>query len=176
MLTRFEGAANDARMHLIIGRLMITERGGEAEGEVLMVVIERRDSFRISIGADNPTAAWIEDWAGIVCVGASDALAYAKTCIDECLREHTSCRDFFDWAKPEASLPTRLVDCSDPRRPRLINTKGWDPHNVRYIALSYVWGGDQPNRTTKKTIASYQKAIRVHQEKSGCLWRTQWPT
>ena len=48
MLTRFEGTANDARMDLAVGNL---QRTGEPEGEVLMVVIERRELFKISIGA-----------------------------------------------------------------------------------------------------------------------------
>ncbi|KAF9479152.1 HET-domain-containing protein [Pholiota conissans] len=53
----------------------------------------------------------------------------------------------------EAYLPTRVIDCSDPSKPRLIEThrqiKGL------YCALSYVWGGEQYQKTTTSNINTY---------------------
>ncbi|KAI0326975.1 HET-domain-containing protein [Cubamyces sp. BRFM 1775] len=161
MLACFEDGADD-RMRLLVrvGRPAMSEITGEPEPDVLAVMINDQSTFRISLGAGNPAAAWINNWGGILRVRTSDALALARAWVTGCTREHKACQEFYDWAKPEASLPTRLIDCSDPRRPRLVETKDWDPQ-TRYIALSYAWGGNQANHTTKKNISSYLKAIPV---------------
>ncbi|KAI0326974.1 HET-domain-containing protein [Cubamyces sp. BRFM 1775] len=157
----FEDKPNNARVLLSVGRPASAELTGPPESHVLVVVIDMRNSFRISIGSDNPSAAWTKDWAGTLRVKASDVLDWAKMSVDECLREHQACQDFYGWARLEASLPTRLIDCSDARHPHLVETKGWDP-NLQYIALSYAWGSrQQPNRTVKKNISSYLKAIHI---------------
>lgn len=53
-------------------------------------------------------------------------------------------------------LPTRVIDSSDPVRPRLYITNGTEDH---YVALSYVWGEKQPHRTTTKNLKSYIQGI-----------------
>lgn len=53
-------------------------------------------------------------------------------------------------------MPTRLVDCSDLRHPKLVETK--DVAGT-YVALSYVWGEDQPHKTTTRNIATYHHGI-----------------
>ncbi|KAJ8456413.1 hypothetical protein ONZ51_g12143 [Trametes cubensis] len=162
ILARFEGPdKTKRRMRLTVGRPLSSEETGEPETEVLIVVINKLDAFRVSMGTDNPAASWIKDWAGSLRVGTSDVLALALAHIGDCVWGHQACQDFFDWAKPEASLPTRLVDCFDPLRPRIVESKGWDPH-VRYVALSYVWGkNSQPNCTTSRNLSSYLEAIDI---------------
>ncbi|KAF8969731.1 heterokaryon incompatibility protein-domain-containing protein, partial [Flammula alnicola] len=53
----------------------------------------------------------------------------------------------------ETYLPTRVIDCSDPSKPRLFEThrqiKGY------YCTLSYVWGGEQHQKTTAANIDTY---------------------
>ncbi|KAH9893259.1 heterokaryon incompatibility protein-domain-containing protein [Cubamyces lactineus] len=119
-------------------------------------------TFKISTGADNPAASWITYWSGMLHVNNSDVWDLEKAWFINCVHQHKSCRDFDDWARPQRSLPILLIDCSDPHYPRLVMTEGWDPH-VRYATLSYVWGGEQPNHTTKENISSYQKVMRVSQ-------------
>ncbi|KAJ8453654.1 hypothetical protein ONZ51_g13478 [Trametes cubensis] len=58
-----------------------------------------------------------------------------------------------DSARP---APTRLIDCRNPNRPRIILTNG---RPYVYVALSYVWGKDRPHRTTKKNLSTYMKYI-----------------
>ncbi|KAH9889093.1 heterokaryon incompatibility protein-domain-containing protein [Cubamyces lactineus] len=162
LAARFEGQdKTKRRMRLTVGRPLSSEETGEPESEVLIVVIDKLDAFRVSMGTDNPAASWIKDWAGSLRVGTSDALALANAHVRDCVRGHQTCQDFFDWARPEASLPTRLIGCSDPLRPRIVESKGWDPH-VRYVALSYVWGkNSQPNCTTSGNLSSYLEAMDI---------------
>ncbi|KAK0502226.1 heterokaryon incompatibility protein-domain-containing protein [Armillaria luteobubalina] len=53
-----------------------------------------------------------------------------------------------------ALLPTRVIDCKDPDRPRLLAHNGVEGN---YVALSYVWGGKQPHSTTTENVESYIK-------------------
>ncbi|KAJ8463328.1 hypothetical protein ONZ51_g10329 [Trametes cubensis] len=100
--------------------------------------------------ADDPAAAYVAGRLRIPHVGAPGILARAKACAEECARDHEACK-----AMPleAAHLPRRLLDCSHSHRVRIVETDG----NVRgrYIALSYVWGGPQPQRTTTANLASY---------------------
>ncbi|KAI0334687.1 HET-domain-containing protein [Cubamyces sp. BRFM 1775] len=153
MLGWFEGGEND--------RLGVEVRSKSTdEDDLLDVTIDGERSFEISLQADNSVTGWIEDWAGTVLVKISDALAWAEACTEECAREHKACRKFRDWSLPAASLPRRLIDCSDPDHPRIVDTDSWDQH-VEYVALSYVWGEEQPNRTTITNLAAYHENINV---------------
>ncbi|KAI0659428.1 heterokaryon incompatibility protein-domain-containing protein [Cubamyces menziesii] len=87
-------------------------------------------------------------------VGAPHVLERrAKIWMDECAQGHEVCRrlgamDSGDW------LPTRLIDCSDPGRVRIIETsKLKNRDGARYVALSYVWGtGSQSHQTTNANL------------------------
>ncbi|KAF9479151.1 HET-domain-containing protein [Pholiota conissans] len=71
----------------------------------------------------------------------------ALECINKC-NDHNHCPPI-----EETYLPTRVIDCSDPSKPRLIDThrriKG------HYCTLSYVWGGEQRQKTTTANINAY---------------------
>ncbi|KAF8954614.1 heterokaryon incompatibility protein-domain-containing protein [Flammula alnicola] len=71
----------------------------------------------------------------------------AKECVKNC-SDHDHCSKL-----DETYLPTRVIDCSDPSKPRLFEThrqiKGY------YCTLSYVWGGEQHQKTTIANIDTY---------------------
>ena len=71
----------------------------------------------------------------------------AVECMNRC-KDHEHCPE-----DEETYLPTRVIDCSDPSKPRLVHTN----RQVRghYCNLSYVWGGDQPLKTTLSNIDTY---------------------
>ena len=102
--------------------------------------------------SDDPAAAYVEGRLRIPHVGSPKVLALAKACIEECAREHKACRAI---TLDPALLPRRLINCSDPRRVRIVEIDG--STSGRYVALSYVWGGPQPHRTTRKNLASYKR-------------------
>ncbi|KAH9889403.1 heterokaryon incompatibility protein-domain-containing protein [Cubamyces lactineus] len=90
-------------------------------------------------------------------VGSARALSVAERCIGQCSHGHPSCRQFTLHPLGSAPLPTRLIDCSNPFRPRIIEMA---PNaNGVYVALSYVWGGLQPHRTCRANLASYMDGI-----------------
>ncbi|PPQ75349.1 hypothetical protein CVT26_015155 [Gymnopilus dilepis] len=77
----------------------------------------------------------------------------AKECIKAC-SDHEHCNTIED-----TYLPTRVIDCSNPSKPRLVETnrkiKG------HYCTLSYAWGGEQHQKTTKANLGTYVKGINV---------------
>ncbi|KAI0723754.1 heterokaryon incompatibility protein-domain-containing protein [Cerioporus squamosus] len=74
--------------------------------------------------------------------------ALAKRCIEDCIQHHPRCPP-----PVPATLPTRVIDCADPAHPRLYISNRTDIDF--YVALSYVWGEDQPHRTSATNLASY---------------------
>ncbi|KAF9557798.1 HET-domain-containing protein [Agrocybe pediades] len=72
----------------------------------------------------------------------------AKKCLDNCSRNHPTCPSSAD-----TTLPTRLIDCSEPQSPRLYETHR--KMQGRYVTLSYVWGGDQKQKTTRANLPTY---------------------
>lgn len=76
-------------------------------------------------------------------------------CVDECAHGHKLCAGLLP-SESDPPLPTRLVDCTDPAHPRLATTDG---SRGQYVTLSYVWGEDQPHRTTTSNISTYTAGI-----------------
>ena len=81
-------------------------------------------------------------------VGSLNAYSLALGYIQDCIANHQGCR------KPRnmTRLPTRVIDCLDPSHPILFITEGT---SSPYVALSYVWGGEQPHRTMMANIDRY---------------------
>ncbi|KAI0323731.1 HET-domain-containing protein [Cubamyces sp. BRFM 1775] len=124
---------------------------------MIILVNGLQQRFFLSTPEGDPAARWIQNRMLIPHVGWPYALALAKTCIEECVRDHPECQAITPYPIGSAPLPTRLIDCSNPDRLRLVAT---DP-GMRgvYIALSYVWGEDQPHQTTKANLSSYKDRI-----------------
>lgn len=110
----------------------------------------RHSSCNVS---DDPAAPYITTRKPIANVQSPHALALARQQIDECVHGHERCKSS---ASPNPFLPTRVVDCADLSRPRLVSTIG---RCGEYLALSYVWGGDQVHKTTKSNISTYEQGI-----------------
>ncbi|KAI0333407.1 HET-domain-containing protein, partial [Cubamyces sp. BRFM 1775] len=106
---------------------------------------------------DDPASRWIKGRILIPHVGAPYAMSMAKTCIEECVRTHTKCQAITTYPIGSAPLPTRLIDCSNPDRLRIVETK--PGMRGLYVALSYVWGEPQPHRTTKANLTYYKVRI-----------------
>ncbi|KAH9885573.1 heterokaryon incompatibility protein-domain-containing protein [Cubamyces lactineus] len=90
-------------------------------------------------------------------VGWPYALALAKTCVEDCVRDHPKCQAITPYPVGHAPLPTRLIDCSNPDCLRLLETN--PGMRGTYVALSYVWGEDQPHRTTEANLSLYKVRI-----------------
>ncbi|KAL1950055.1 hypothetical protein VTO73DRAFT_5177 [Trametes versicolor] len=69
--------------------------------------------------------------------------------------QHGKCHSFGSPAGPML-LPKRLVDCTNLTQPWLFSPTG---KHAEYLALSYVWGGDQVHKTTKSNLSTYEHRI-----------------
>jgi hypothetical protein len=87
----------------------------------------------------------------LLAVNTPEAIRLALQAIEDCTSHHKRCPSIRDHV-----LPTRLIDCDDPLRPKLVTTAN---HTGRYVALSYVWGEPQPHSTITRNIVSYQSGI-----------------
>ncbi|EIW52289.1 HET-domain-containing protein, partial [Trametes versicolor FP-101664 SS1] len=103
---------------------------------------------------DDPAALYIPARSVIRDVGSARALALARQHIDRCVDTHVHCKSAAE--SPSPRLPTRLVDCTDLARPRLVSTTGGCGE---FLALSYVWGEDQVHKTTSANISTYTQCI-----------------
>ncbi|KAI0326351.1 HET-domain-containing protein [Cubamyces sp. BRFM 1775] len=95
--------------------------------------------------------------ACITTESSAGTLSKAKRLIHECWSNHSICTKFALHPLRSAPLPTRLIDCSNPSRPRIVQM-GPDAKGV-YVTLSYVWGGPQSHRTCRANLASYIDGI-----------------
>lgn len=82
----------------------------------------------------------------------------AAECLEECIHNHELC------PKPHPSiLPTRIIDCTNPDKPRLVitglNACAEQSSHHRYVALSYVWGEAQQHNTRINNVDSYTQGI-----------------
>ncbi|KAL1937517.1 hypothetical protein VTO73DRAFT_13103 [Trametes versicolor] len=104
--------------------------------------------------ADDPAAPYIVARDPVLNVGSPRALSLAKALVNECVHGHERC--IYISPPSDVRLPTRLVDCIDPARPRLASTGG---EYGQYLALSYVWGEPQQHQTTMSNISAYADGI-----------------
>ncbi|KAL0950126.1 hypothetical protein HGRIS_010122 [Hohenbuehelia grisea] len=109
--------------------------------------------IKVSI-TDDPLAAIVAARSRIVEVASYSVRELGLHHIEDCALNH---RKYGCYAPSESSvLPTRVVDCTNSTYPRLVNTNGV---TGKYVALSYVWGQDQPHKTTTRNLTSYLSRI-----------------
>lgn len=101
---------------------------------------------------DENAAAFVPGRNLVWQVGSPRAFKLASDCLTQCTLRH-------NCPKPqETSLPTRVIDCSDPERPKLVLTKGMQGF---YAALSYVWGEPQPHSVCTTKLSTYLESIDI---------------
>lgn len=81
-------------------------------------------------------------------------LSGTKALIDTCVDGHGRCNRISPTS--QVRLPTRLIDCTDLEHPRLVLTQD---KVGRYLALSYVWGEEEPYQTTASNISAHLAGI-----------------
>ncbi|KAI0325399.1 HET-domain-containing protein [Cubamyces sp. BRFM 1775] len=155
-LRRMRRQRNEWRVEVRVkvGRYLWSQ--GDDQG-IIIVVDGYEGYFTLWTTEGDPAARWIKNRIIIPHVGWPYALAEAKTCVEECIRNHPQCQAVAPYPIGAAPLPTRLIDCSDPGCLRLVET---NPGMCgTYVALSYVWGEEQPHQTTKANLSLYKDRI-----------------
>ncbi|KAK0502566.1 heterokaryon incompatibility protein-domain-containing protein [Armillaria luteobubalina] len=120
----------------------------------LLLVIDDtwKTVFQIHTTENDPAARFIRDREVFWDIDSPESYNLIKKRIDECSR-HDRC------PQPRhqgVHLPTRVIDCADEGQPRLFVGLGAEGN---YVALSYVWGENQPNCTKSSNLDSYTEAI-----------------
>lgn len=75
-----------------------------------------------------------------------------------CLKQHETCRHSWTLVAPGKRLPTRLLDVSNPKYPRVIPTDHL-PVSTIYFTLSHRWGSCQFTSLSTKTYDDFLKSI-----------------
>ncbi|KAJ8506963.1 hypothetical protein ONZ45_g10616 [Pleurotus djamor] len=119
------------------------------------VVINDRQRFGgfLSAEADDPAAEFVTYRPLVLDVGSARASNLSKECLANCVATHLDCPQ-----PVQHPLPTRLIDCSDPRHPKLVATGGGLGN---YAALSYVWGGPQVQSTKRSNLHAYLQSLHL---------------
>ncbi|KAI0753830.1 HET-domain-containing protein [Fomes fomentarius] len=107
--------------------------------------------YYVSAAPDDPAAAVITSRTRILKLYSPSTRLMASNCISDCIREHEHCPSPYPGV-----LPTRVIDCGDPIRPKL-HLSHSEP--APYVALSYVWGESQSYITTTTNLETYLDGI-----------------
>lgn len=98
---------------------------------------------------------------GSSCVGLQGFMLSARNVISMVQEELAICTDFCSHEQDGAvPLPTRLIDLTEPRNPRLFVSADHSLHhdvdarNIKYAALSYCWGSSSDAHSMLKTETS----------------------
>lgn len=83
-------------------------------------------------------------------------LALASSWLKNCIQNHQPCKDGLS-VRP---LPTRIINVSDPREPRLEDGLR---RPQRYVTLSYMWGTRQRYVTTKANLGAHTTSLPLTQ-------------
>lgn len=101
----------------------------------------------LTLWQDDPASGYIRARDPTYDVSSTCSYQLAAACLEECILHHDDC----PVPRP-AQLPTRVIDCSNPERPKLLIS----PNILSsYAALSYVWGEKQPYCTSQKNIGTF---------------------
>ncbi|PPQ97415.1 hypothetical protein CVT26_006799 [Gymnopilus dilepis] len=104
-------------------------------------------TYEVHTTADDNAASFVPGRNVVWKVSSPECFKFASDDLKDCIANH-------DCPKPQPThLPTRVVDCSDPARPRLFVP----PNGLQgaYVTLSYVWGQAQPHSTCTTNIDIY---------------------
>ncbi|KAF9484251.1 HET-domain-containing protein [Pholiota conissans] len=104
-------------------------------------------SYKVHTNPEDNAASIVSGRNIIWKVSSPECFQEALNCLVDCTMNHEFCPKV-----TSSPLPTRVVDCSDPRRPKLLESQGLE---APYVALSYVWGQAQPHSTSTVNIESY---------------------
>lgn len=100
---------------------------------------------------DDPAGRFIIAKDRVLKLRVPTTYSLAQRSFADCINNHPRCP-----APKDFTLPTRVIDCLDPDNPKLHTSHGG---TGRYVALSYVWGESQPNRTTTTNVDAYTLRI-----------------
>ncbi|KAL5313381.1 hypothetical protein ACEPPN_019114 [Leptodophora sp. 'Broadleaf-Isolate-01'] len=113
-------------------------------------------TFEIFAGQESEKRAVFSPFPEVYNLGSEHCYQQAQAWIQE-YQEHSE----FSWPDdflPMAPEPRRLIDLSDPSKPRIAQHP---EYRVPYAALSYVWGQNQTYTLTQSTLHRKQESLDI---------------
>jgi hypothetical protein len=114
-------------------------------------------SSRYLQGADDPIIPVSASISGYT--GSHDSFGTVSKWFETCIKEHKTLCPRVVTLEGKSLLPCRVIDveaCAT-QDVRLFETEGGRGH---YACLSHCWGGEQPLKTTLKTLAEHREEIK----------------
>ncbi|KAH7085276.1 heterokaryon incompatibility protein-domain-containing protein [Paraphoma chrysanthemicola] len=110
--------------------------------------------FYLCTRQDDPAAEWILTRPITASPSSPRTYTLARNWISECINEH-------QHPEPTASsfMPSRLLELRNLNAPYDVRLASEFTHPVPYVALSYCWGGEQTQKTTKANLKEQQQGI-----------------
>ncbi|KAI0014415.1 heterokaryon incompatibility protein-domain-containing protein [Xylariaceae sp. FL0662B] len=127
-----------------------------ASGHFLQVsIMETSFAMVTKPNTDDPSSRHFPSTASgiIAAIDSPDNWNMAQSYIYECLENHTRCRLRDKDSVQSGFRPTRLLDVRAGESIRLARSS----ETVKYIALSYCWGGEQTHRTLNENVAQREQ-------------------
>ncbi|KAI0723615.1 HET-domain-containing protein [Earliella scabrosa] len=112
-------------------------------------------TYYVSTDPDDAAAGVIVAKTRLLQLNSPSACSMANNCIMDCIRNHQRCPP-----PHSANLPTRVIDCLDPKKPKLHIGEG---DKAPYLALSYVRGKTQSLTTTTDNLSAHLAGIDTAQ-------------
>ncbi|KAI9866181.1 MAG: hypothetical protein M1813_001742 [Trichoglossum hirsutum] len=110
--------------------------------------------FEVTAYEGDPAADWIVRRPPLSFIPPELVFCLARRWIHACLDDHEQC-----CSRDPDFTPTRLIDVGEVGDDLQLYLQNTLEVGVKYTALSYCWGGDQPVRTTKSTLKENCKRI-----------------
>lgn len=100
-------------------------------------------------------------------VDSKRSLRWARRILEACLDvDNNNCKGQCEPTRTKEFanfVPTRLIQVDFQRNNvRIVQGSSLDP-KTRWACLSYVWGGDQPVKTTKDTLLQYSSSLQLNE-------------
>lgn len=93
--------------------------------------------------------------------GDNERLALAIEWIETCQKNHVSCQRLVSSRSDTRAFPTRLIDISEPSRPRIVYKNDLTRRGIQYVTVSHRWRSSGMPELLRKNVGQYEKHIDV---------------
>ncbi|KAH9921547.1 HET-domain-containing protein [Epithele typhae] len=154
--TRTEAVLQDDLRYTVGFRIDSSRNGATPKGvQTLKLTIDDtpHSAYYVYTDRENPATPLIAARPKVLELSQPPTYIMATNVLIDCIRSHEQCPN-----PHSVSLPTRVVDCSDPQNPKLRIGYG---EKAPYAVLSYVWGEGQAHCTTSENVEAYTLGINL---------------
>jgi hypothetical protein len=134
----------------------IAEKGKSSTTLALRKLLEQVDSY---MSLDNEAAKYIEGRYLVRGLRSREAFTQAKLWLEDCMENHPTCSRTLE----SSFFPARIIELGQHDTERIfVRSEMLGNDGIKYLALSYCWGGEANFKTTTTNIDLHEKeGIRI---------------